>query len=296
MKDAFSDFHPLVNFIWFLIILLFTMFLMHPVCLLISLICSLVYALFLKGMNGMRGTLCLVLPVFILAAVINPAFNHRGVTELFYLQNGNAVTLEAVIYGLAAAVMLAAVIQWFVCFNVEMTSDKFIYIFGKIIPALSLILSMTLRFIPKFTAQLKVVRNAQRCVGCDVSEGKKGQKLKNALKILSVMITWSLESAIETADSMKSRGYGMKGRTTFSIFRFEGRDGICLGVIFFLTAYVLVGYGLKCIYWVYYPALGEIKRDFYSVTVYIAYAILFFLPVLIDGKEAAKWKKLLSGI
>ena len=38
------------------------------------------------------------------------------------------------------------------------------------------------------------------------------------------MVTWSLESAIDTADSMRSRGYGEPGRTAFSIYRFDDRD------------------------------------------------------------------------
>ncbi len=51
------------------------------------------------------------------------------------------------------------VIQWFSCYNKVMTSDKFIYLFGRLIPALSLILSMALRFVPGLTGQLKVIRN-----------------------------------------------------------------------------------------------------------------------------------------
>ena len=30
---------------------------------------------------------------------------------------------------------------------------------------------------------------------------------------LSIVVTWSMENAIETADSMKARGYGTKKRT-----------------------------------------------------------------------------------
>ena len=92
---------------------------------------------------------------------------------------------------------------------------------GKIIPAMSLVISMTLRFVPKFAAQLKVVTNAQRTMGRDVSNGSILQRAKHGLNILSIMATWSLENAIETADSMKSRGYGIPGRTAFSIFTFE---------------------------------------------------------------------------
>jgi hypothetical protein len=92
-------------------------------------------------------------------------------------------------------------------------------------PALSLVLSMTLRFVPKFTSQIKVVSEAQRCVGRDVSEGSILQRARNGLTILSIMVTWSLENAIETADSMKSRGYGLPGRTVFHLpLRQPGQD------------------------------------------------------------------------
>ena len=109
-----------------------------------------------------------------------------------------------------------------------MTSDKFVYLFGRVIPALSLVLSMTLRFVPKFKAQIQVVSEAQRCVGRDVSNGSVLQRLRNGITILSIMVTWALENAIETADSMKSRGYGLPGRTAFSIYRFDSRDKAAL--------------------------------------------------------------------
>lgn len=43
------------------------------------------------------------------------------------------LTLESIAYGCAAAVMLVAVLFWFSCYNEVMTSDKFMYLFGRII-------------------------------------------------------------------------------------------------------------------------------------------------------------------
>ena len=126
--------------------------------------------------------------MMLLAAVMNPAFNHEGATILTYLPPA-IPTLESITYGIAAAVMLAAVVIWFTCYNEVMTSDKFVYLFGRIIPALSLVLSMTLRFVPKFTSQIKVVSEAQRCIGRDVSEGSIIQRARNGLTILSIMVT-----------------------------------------------------------------------------------------------------------
>ena len=49
--------------------------------------------------------------------------------------------------------------------------------------------------------------------------GRVGRKRAPAaaprITILSIMVTWCLENAIETADSMKSRGCGLPGRSAF---------------------------------------------------------------------------------
>ena len=217
--DTFSGYHPLVNFLYFALVLVFSMCLMNPACLAISLAAAFAYNLYLNGRRALKLALCVMLPLLLLTAVINPAFNHQGATILTYLPSGNPLTLESIIYGLAAASMLIAVILWFGCYSAVLTSDKFVYLFGRLIPALSLVLSMTLRFVPKFKAQLGQVSLAQQCVGRDAGSGSLLQRLKNAITILSIMVTWALENAIETADSMKSRGYGLPGRTAFSIYR-----------------------------------------------------------------------------
>ena len=296
MKDTFSGFHPVVNFIYFLAVLLFSMFFMHPILLLISAVSATLYSVYMKGAKAVAFSIKIVIPILVLAAIVNPAFNHQGVTILAYLPSGNPLTLESIIYGVAAAFMLASVIQWFSCYNEVMTSDKFVYLFGRVIPSLSLVLSMTLRFVPKFKAQLAVVRNAQRCIGRDVSTGSNIQRLKNAVKILSIMITWALENAIETADSMKSRGYGLPGRTAFSIYRFEKRDGAALGIILVLSIYVLVGKILGAIDWIYYPVMSGFTFSAFTVSVCFAYCLLCLFPLILNIKEDIKWKRLQSEI
>lgn len=207
MSDTFSRYHPAVNFLFFALVLVYSMVLMHPVCLLISLLGAVLYVIQLNGRKGLRLSLRIALPVMLLAALVNPAFNHAGMTILTYLPTGNPLTLESILYGLVAGCMLCAVLLWFVCYNRVLTSDKFVYLFGRVIPALSLVLSMTLRFVPRFKQQMDTVRQSQFCIGRDASSGSVWQRAKKAVTIFSIMVTWALENAIETADSMKSRGY-----------------------------------------------------------------------------------------
>lgn len=292
MKEggAFGGYHPFVNFLYFAFVLVFSMFFMHPVCLVISLTAAFTYSVFLKGKKAIRFNLIYLLPMLLFAALVNPAFNHEGVTILTYLPSGNPLTIESIAYGIAAATMIVTVICWFSCYNEVMTSDKFIYLFGRVIPALSLILSMTMRFVPRFKAKMQVVVNGQRCLGRDVSNGSIFQRAKYGIKILSIMVTWALENAIETADSMKSRGYGLKGRTAFSIFSLDKRDKKALYTISISGLYILTGAIIGGLFWTYFPSMQGIRFSFYSITLFIAYLILCFTPVIIEIWEEKKWE------
>lgn len=290
MSDTFSRYHPAVNFLFFALVLVFSMVLMHPVCLLISLLGAMLYVIQLNGRKGLRFSLKIALPVMLLAALVNPAFNHAGVTVLTYLPGGNPLTLESILYGLAAGCMLCAVLLWFVCYNRVLTSDKFVYLFGRVIPALSLVLSMTLRFVPRFKQQMDVVRQAQFCIGRDVSSGSVWQRARKAVTIFSIMVTWALENAIETADSMKSRGYGLKGRTAFSIFRMEERDRYALLWLSFCGVYLTCGAMAGGLKWWYFPALTGVLVQPMTVSFYLVYLALCLTPVILDRREARAWR------
>lgn len=296
MKSEFATYHPIINFMYFTLVLVCSMFFMHPVCLLISLSCAFTYSVTLKGRKAVRFGILYMIPMMLMAALINPAFNHEGATVITYLSTGNPLTLESITYGLAAAAMLVAVLLWFTCYNAVMTSDKFIYLFGRVIPALSLILSMVLRFVPKFRAQIGEISNAQKCVGRDVSNGGIIERAKHGITILSIMITWALENSIETADSMKARGYGLEGRTAFSIYRFDKRDKKALLVIGGLGLYVIVGALMGGVYFRYFPTMKGVELSLFSVTVFLAYFAMCISPVAIELWEDRKWKQLQSEI
>ncbi|MEA4987368.1 MAG: energy-coupling factor transporter transmembrane component T [Anaerovorax sp.] len=288
--DAFSSYHPLVNFLYFVFVLGFSMVFMHPVCLGISLVVAFTYSIYLKEKKAILFNFGFLAPMLIVTAILNPAFNHEGQTILMYFSNGNPLTLESILYGIAAATMLSAVICWFSCYNEVMTSDKFIYLFGRVIPALSLILSMVLRFVPRFKAQIKKISYAQKCIGRDLSNGSWIQKSKNGITILSIMITWALENAIETAESMKSRGYGLPGRTAFSIYRFDRRDKKALLYIGILGIFVLVCGLMKVYYFRYYPTVKGNPSTIFFLFSYAVYFTLCIVPIVIDVKENRQWK------
>ncbi len=294
--SEFKTYHPIVNFTYFVLVIGFSCFFMHPVCLGISITSGFTYSVMLKGRKALKTNLIYMLPMLVMTALINPAFNHEGITVLLYLPSGNPLTLESIIYGLCAGVMLVSVICHFSCYNEVMTSDKFIYLFGKIIPSISLIVSMTLRFVPKFTSQLKVVTNAQRCMGRDVGSGSVIKRAKCGLNILSIMTTWSLENAIETADSMKSRGYGIPARTSFSILTFDKRDKKALILILLLGIYTLAGSLMGKIDFSFFPSMQVANVSPFGISVFLAYLLLCICPIIIEIWEVRRWNALRSKI
>jgi energy-coupling factor transport system permease protein len=293
--NEFAKYHPLINFIYFTAVIVFSMIFVHPICLVTSLLCSVMYSIILNGKKALKF-IAMLLPLMLISALINPAFNHEGVTVIAYLPSGNPLTLESILYGIVAASMVATVICWFSCFNKIMTSDKFIYLFGRIIPSLSLILSMTFRFVPKFKEQLQEVSNAQKSMGRDTSEGSVFARVKNSIRILSAVITWSLENAIDTSDSMKSRGYGLTGRTAYSNYVFDKRDVTALIYLAVMITYFLIGVLLGKINYRYFPSMRGTDMSFYSTSIFISYIMICIMPIIIEIWEELKWRKLKSKI
>lgn len=292
-KDAFSGFHPVVNLCFFLAAMIITMFISQPVYLLISLFSSCSYFLYLQGKKGMVRQVGYLLPILLGMALLNPIFNHEGMTVLWYLPNDNPITLEAICFGLASAVMMGASIVWFNCCNTVFTSDKIIYLFGRIIPAMSLLISMTLRFVPRFKYYLQSVMRVQRAM--HEPENKKEQ-LQQAMAAFSSTVSWAMEQSIVSADSMKSRGYGIQGRTAFSIYIFEKRDGVILLAMALLCLGAVTPSIAEWTSWVYYPTMKGELFSIVQLISYLCYGGLCLLPLMIDLTEDRKWNSLRSRI
>lgn len=294
MKDRFAQYHPLVNFLYFTLVLVFSMVLRHPLAQGVSLLCACIYAVQAEGQRAVLFCLKWCLPVFLLTALFNPAFSHEGVTILLYLPTGNPLTLESILYGVSAGILLVTVMVWFMNSSRVITSDKFIYLFGRVIPALSLVLSMTLRFIPKFKSQLAAVVEAQRSIGRDISQGSLLRRMKLAVSVLSIMITWALENAMDTADSMKGRGYGLPGRTAFSIYRLDDRDKSALAFLLLCAFCLVMGTAASAFSFRYYPGIRAGARTPLALSFQLVYAALCAMPILLNALEERKWKSIHS--
>lgn len=296
MDNEFSRFHPIVQFLYFFSVILFTMFIREPFFLGVSFLISLVYAVYLGRKKAFKSIICFLFPMFLLIALINPLFNHGGVTIMAYFPDGNPFTLESLIYGAVSGFLFSSTMMWCMCLRYTMTSDKVIYLFGRVAPKLSLLISMILRFIPKLSEQFRQVRNARHCIGKDINDGSPIERLSNTVRILSSMIQWSMENSIDTADSLKSRGYGLPNRTSFSLFHIEKRDVIIISLITVFDICMFAGYFRGTLEFDYFPMISELEYHTELVILYAVYIALCIIPLTIDIREDRKWKLIQSKI
>lgn len=284
MKES----HPWVIAIYYMSIITVTLFTMNPLILGCSLVGSICFFILTHEIEQIIRTLFNYVFLFLILALVNPLFSHNGETILFFL-NDQPVTLEALQYGVAVSTMLVAMMFWCKALYEGMTTDKFIYLFGKGLPKSALLLSMSLRFIPLMKQQSRKVSNSQKTMGLYAAESYT-DKLFGRLRVFDSVITWALENGIETADSMKARGYGLKGRTSFSIFTFRKEDGFFLTVILLLSVFIADGFRQNLFEYSYYPVTSHISISFKSCAGYISVLLLALMPALVEIKEKIKWK------
>lgn len=288
-SSTFYSYHPIVTAAYYILVIGITMFSMSPFFLAVTFIFSWGYSAILKGPGELKQNAVITLVIVITMALINTLFTHNGQTVLFYI-NGNRITLEAFVYGIAAALMLSSVMIWFKSFNVLMSSDKIIYLFGKLAPVIGLVISMIFRFIPLLRHRFEEISMGQKCMGRGEIKGLI-PRARQVTKEVSILIAWSLEASIESADSMSSRGYGLRGRSSFHLFEITGRDVAALVYMAITGGLVIAGsfFGLTTMS--FYPQIMLPEFGIWEGAVLFAFVMLLAFPVVIDIYGEYRWRK-----
>ena len=281
--DAFSKYHPAVNFLFFVGAIGMSVVIRHPAWLLAGIVTGAVYYLLLNGKRGWKTILAL-LPMFGILAAVNPLLNTMGQTPLFHLGT-RPYTLEALLYGAALACMFVIMMLWFGCYNKVLTSDKFTSLFGNLIPAISLLLVMIFRLVPNFIRKARQLTGARKAIGKGTGASKK-EKLVGAATVLGALTTWALEGGIVTGDSMRARGYGSARRTSFMRYRMTPRDWALLAGMLALLTLTAVAACLGQTAATYTPELSVAPVS-WGV---IPYTIYLLIPIALCGKEALLWR------
>ena len=278
-NDGFSKCHPITNFIFFLGAICFGVLFQHPAYLLTAVLCAGTYYWLLSGRKALK-TFGILLPLLLIVAAINPIFNTRGEHTLFSLF-GRPYTLEALYYGFATGAILVITLLWFGCYNHVMTEDKFTTLFGNLAPSLSLLLVMVFRMIPNLLNKAKQITGARRSIGKGAENAPLKEKIVHGMTVLLTLTGWALESSIQTADSMRSRGYGTARRSSFQIYSMHTTDWCLLAVTLCTAAITVWGAAVGAMTAEYTPAFSAAP-----ISVFLpVYWVYLLIPTFVHVKE-----------
>lgn len=289
---SIGRYNPITVFVYYAVIISITMFMMHPVFSVISLITA---ALVCVSTN-VRFTIKesgAYLIFFILLSLINPLVYHNGNTILFFI-NDNPFTLEALLYGMFSSTMIMAVILWFRSMSKTLSEDAFMYIFGRFSPKTALILAMAFKFIPLLRERGSKIQRAQRASGLYSNENII-DSIKGGSRVSEVLIGWSLEDGIITADSMSARGYGTGKRSFYSRYSFDSKDFVIMILLAIVLLYNVISKIFGITYADYYPEI-QINNNTTSLISYVIFGVTSLIPCILKLLEITRWNYLKSKI
>lgn len=269
--------HPMTLFLTMLCAVLPAMFCLNPIVQLISCLGALLLYLSVRESGRKKEWLWLILFCTVII-VLQPVFHHNGKTVLFYV-NQNRITLEAVVYGIVTAFMLAGILIWCKSLSLVMTSDRVVYLVGRISQKAALICSMALQFIPRFRRQMQKIREQQKLLGL-YREATLIDRIRGELYIFSATVTWAFEHSMDTADSMQARGYGTGKRTWYTQYYMHASDYLLSVSAIFLTVWIFVAYANGELTVTYYPQIG---MPILGAAGWLAYAAYLIVCLLLPG-------------
>lgn len=284
-KTVLEDWHPLVLLLYLACIMGLDMWEKNMAISLAALVGSLAFLALIEDGRTFRRRVGWMVALILFTTMINPVFSHNGRTALFFV-NGQAVTLEAVIFGCYAGVKVAGVFGWFGVWNRVLDSDKQLYLFSRLSPSFGLLISMILRVVPEMKREYLAMKEAAD----HLNPAKPGwiDRLRLHLKLFLGVAGWIMEHMLHVAASMRARGYGRGKRTSFSLYHFGRRDGLTVAgmlagfafLLFLMIRMVPAAY--------YYPA-WKLPLTTYSYLYYGGTALFALWPVAREGWDRIQW-------
>ena len=287
---GFERCHPAVNFIYFAAVIIGMITFQHPDFLAISFLCAFAYSIKRNGWKALVFDIAL-LPLVAVFALYYSSYTHFGVTVLRQNFIGNNMTLESLVYGFVLGFVAAGVMIWFSCVLSVFTTDKVVYLFGKVSPRLSLFLAILLRMVPRIKKEARRINMAQKGIGQGTNQGNVFQRLCNCIRIFSMLITWTIESLSTASESMRSRGSSLRGRKAFSIYRFDNRDRAYVIALFACLTVTAMGVMLKQTDIIYDPRIIMTPITSMSWLFYAGYAVFCLMPMGLELWTEYRFRK-----
>ncbi len=280
---ALKRYHPTLVFLFFIGVLVLTMLKNHPAIALVSFTFALLLRFRVAGVKKTLRSLLFFIPMIAVIALFNFFFNSNGITELFTIGH-RTFMLEPMLFGLVSGLILVSVMMWFFSYSDLMDNGRFLAMLGKRLPVISMMISMIFRYIPDTIEHGREIDMSQKALmGAD--DGSRKAKIQRAIRLTSVLMAWSMENAIETADSMKAKGYQAGLRKPYARVRWTSRDVLPLICLLLMISLVVACIILGAAAFLFYPDWYIPSRALKGGLLYYligAFSLLSAFPLILD--------------
>jgi energy-coupling factor transport system permease protein len=181
------------------------------------------------------------IPMAIFILIFYPIVYNYGSGTQIHVIGDIYMSFEVFIGGCIMVILMYLVTLLFVSFNAYVDNEKILYLGSKRYPYVSMIGVLAMRLVPYITQRFNDI------IKVFTYNKKKQGTLKSMGSILIILMGWSLEEFLMIAKSMKARGYGVKKRTTYLMYKLHRIDYtiiiftlLCSGVLIYG---VINGYG-----------------------------------------------------
>ena len=286
----FASYHPALNLLFFVAAVAFTACWTRPGLVVVSFLCALAFSVRLRGSRAVAFGCALALCALAFAALF--ALNvHFGVTPIARTPIGNSITIESLTCGVIVGLKVAAILAWLSCALCVFTADKVVFLLGRVFPRAAMMLAVVLRAVPVAGDRARKIAVAQSGIGRGPGQGGILRRVANALRRTSILISWSIERFVEISDSMRSRGAALRGRTAYSLYRFDNRDRALAVVLVALVTVCAAATALGETQMLFSPVIVAPKASSAGVAAYVAFLALCLLPLALQMAGEASYAR-----
>ena len=199
-------------------------------------------------MRILQAGVCFGIPLFL----INILFVHHGENTIFEIPSkitligyvlslsaiAGPVTVESVSAAAIFMLILVNMLLIFSVYNNVTTPDNILRLIPKRLSHSTLLVAITMRFIPTITTDARSISETQRCRGLKTSNGSYTSRIKNNFALIIPTIINSLERSYNLAEALESRGYS-KDRTRYFSEEWSIKDKVLTGLFLLGVVYLI---------------------------------------------------------
>lgn len=213
----------------------------------IMLICAGTFALIIAAevWEECKAFLRIALVVALFMAILNPLINSQGTHVIIYgpripLWGNLDITLEAVLYGLTAALSVFTVIMIFGFTSTILNPDDLLGMLSRFSFRSSLSAALAVRLYPSMVNEAREIKEVQLVRGERLKGGGRWSRVKAHMPMLLSLFQGSLDRAASIAESMSARGFGSGRRTRLRRHLFRARDAIIIALSLAMLSVVVI--------------------------------------------------------